>query len=336
METTCKLHVQNQTDYTLSRNPKSHHSPETDMEETIFRPNSKRLAVVTGANKGIGLEIVKQLASNGVMVLLTARDVKRGTEAVEKLKESGFSDVVFHQLDVADTSSIASLADFIKTQFGKLDILVNNAAIIGIIVDLQHLDSSTKESMEQGGWPAFHKMVNAAVEDYKNAEECLGINYYGAKKVIDSLIPLLQLSHSPRIVNVSSLLGQLQNISSESIKREFDDVDNLTEEKLDELLQRYLSDFKAKKLEENGWPTSASAYKVSKTALNALTRILAKKYPKFCINCVHPGYVKTDINWNTGIISVEEAAKGPVMLALLSDGGPSGLYYDLTSISTYE
>ncbi|KAJ0970140.1 hypothetical protein J5N97_023017 [Dioscorea zingiberensis] len=121
------------------------------MEEAICRPTSKRIAVVTGANKGIGLEIVKQLASNGVMVLLTARDVKRGTEAVEKLKESGFSDVVFHQLDVADTSSIASLADFIKTQFGKLDILVNNAAILGIIVDLQHLDSSTKESMEQSG-----------------------------------------------------------------------------------------------------------------------------------------------------------------------------------------
>ncbi|KAJ0970141.1 hypothetical protein J5N97_023018 [Dioscorea zingiberensis] len=306
------------------------------MEETICRPNSKRVAVVTGANKGIGLEIVKQLASNGVMVLLTARDVKRGTEAVEKLKESGFSDVVFHQLDVADTSSIASLADFIKTQFGKLDILVNNAAINGFIVDLQHLDSSTKESMKQGGLTVLFKIVSTAIENYKKAEECLEITYYGAKKVIDSLIPLLQLSHSPRIVNLSSILGKLQNIPSESIKREFGDIDNLTEEKIDELLQRYLSDFKAKKLEENGWPTSGSAYKVSKTALNALTRILAKKYPKFCINCVHPGFVKTDINWNTGIISVEEAAKGPVMLALLPDGGPSGFYYDHTSISSYE
>ncbi|KAJ0970120.1 hypothetical protein J5N97_022997 [Dioscorea zingiberensis] len=184
------------------------------MEETICRPNSRRVAVVTGANKGIGLEIVKQLASNGVMVLLTARDVKRGTEAVEKLKESGFSDVVFHQLDVADTSSIASLADFIKTQFGKLDILVNNAAVSGIIVDLQHLDSPTKESMEQGGVLVFSKIVNTAVQDYKKAEECLDINYYGTKK--------------------------LQNIPSESIKREFSDVDNLTEEKIDELLQRYL------------------------------------------------------------------------------------------------
>ncbi|KAJ0970082.1 hypothetical protein J5N97_022959 [Dioscorea zingiberensis] len=288
------------------------------MEETICRPNSKRVAVVTGANKGIGLEIVKQLASNGVMVLLTARDVKRGTEAVEKLKESGLSDVVFHQLDVADTSSIASLADFIKTQFGKLDILVNNAAINALIVDLQHLDLSTKESMEQGVLPDFPKIVSIAVEDYKKAEECLAINYYGTKEVVDSLIPLLQLSDSPRIVNVSSCAGQLQNIPSESIKREFGDIDNLTEEKLDELLQRYLSDFKANKLKENGWPTALSAYTVSKTALNALTRILAKKYPKFCINCVHPGFVKTDMTWNTGIINAEEAAKGPVDVGIAS------------------
>lgn len=70
---------------------------------------------------------MKQLASKGVDVVLTARDVKRGSEAVEKLKEFGLSgQVAFHQLDVSDTASVATLADFIKTQFGKLDILVIN------------------------------------------------------------------------------------------------------------------------------------------------------------------------------------------------------------------
>ena len=83
-----------------------------------------RYAVVTGANKGIGLGVVKDLASNGVKVILTARDEKRGLEALEKLKECGLSDLVFHQLDVVDSSSIASLVDFVKSQFGKLDILV--------------------------------------------------------------------------------------------------------------------------------------------------------------------------------------------------------------------
>ncbi|XP_043693462.1 (+)-neomenthol dehydrogenase-like [Telopea speciosissima] len=94
------------------------------MTDTNTDYASKRLAVVTGANKGIGLEICRQLASNSVAVLSTARDEKRGVEAVEKLKGSGLSDVVFHQLDVKDPASISSLALFIKTQFGKLDILV--------------------------------------------------------------------------------------------------------------------------------------------------------------------------------------------------------------------
>lgn len=82
---------------------------------------------MTGANKGIGLEIVRQLASAGVKVVLTARDEKRGLEALETLKASGLSDlVVFHRLDVADAASVATLTNFVQTQFGKLDILVIN------------------------------------------------------------------------------------------------------------------------------------------------------------------------------------------------------------------
>ncbi|KAM1053084.1 hypothetical protein ACFX13_000652 [Malus domestica] len=86
---------------------------------------TKRYAVVTWANKGLGLAVVKQLASDGFTVVLTARDENRGLEAVEKLCQSGLAgSVVFHQLDVANPANIDSLAEFIKTQFGKLDILV--------------------------------------------------------------------------------------------------------------------------------------------------------------------------------------------------------------------
>ena len=85
-----------------------------------------RCGVVTGGNKGIGLEISRQLAINGVMVILTARDEQRGAEAVNNLKSAGLSDVVFHQLDVTDPASIASLAKFIETRFRKLDILVSH------------------------------------------------------------------------------------------------------------------------------------------------------------------------------------------------------------------
>lgn len=84
-----------------------------------------RYAVVTGSNKGIGFETVKILASNGIKVILTARDEKKGNEAIEKLKEFGLSDnVTFHQLDVTDSASITSLVDFVNTHFGRLDILV--------------------------------------------------------------------------------------------------------------------------------------------------------------------------------------------------------------------
>lgn len=84
--------------------------------------------MVTGANKGIGLEICRQMASSGVVVVLTSRDEKRGAEAVHKLvKESGLSDsVVYHQLDVTDPASVSALVDFVRSRFGKLDILVSN------------------------------------------------------------------------------------------------------------------------------------------------------------------------------------------------------------------
>ncbi|MBA0871354.1 hypothetical protein Goshw_024545 [Gossypium schwendimanii] len=100
-----------------------------------------------------------------------------------------------------------------------------------------------------------------------------------------------------------------------------------TDEKLNDLITEYLKDFKQGLHGSKGWPTLISAYTVSKVALIAYTRILANKYPDFCINSVCPGYCKTDINLNTGIITAEEGAVTPVNLALLPKGGPSGLFF---------
>ncbi|CAH9107480.1 unnamed protein product [Cuscuta europaea] len=95
------------------------------MAQASATSTPKRYALVTGANKGIGFEVCRQLASSGIFVLLTARDEKRGLEAVQKLKDCGISDDLlgFHQLDVVDPHSVASLAEFVKAQYGKLDIL---------------------------------------------------------------------------------------------------------------------------------------------------------------------------------------------------------------------
>ncbi|KAF7809655.1 (+)-neomenthol dehydrogenase [Senna tora] len=295
---------------------------------------TQRIAVVSGANKGIGLETVKQLASAGMKVVLTARDEKKGLQALESLRsELGVSElVVFHQLDVADVASVTSLAHFLKSQFGKLDILVNNAGVGGIIIDHDALAALIKA---KGKELSFSDRKNTLTETYELAKECIEINYYGAKRTTEALLPLLQLSDSPRIVNVSSSMGKLENISNEWAKGILSDAANLKEEGVDEVLKRLLKDYKEGSLERNSWPNNLAAYTVSKAAMTAYTRILAKKYPNICINCVCPGFVKTDINANTGILTVEEGAASVVSLALLPNGSPSGLFYDRSKVSPF-
>ncbi|XP_061340155.1 (+)-neomenthol dehydrogenase-like [Gastrolobium bilobum] len=290
---------------------------------------AKRYAVVTGANKGIGFEICKQLASNGITVVLTARDDKRGLEAVDKLKQLGLSDqVVFHQLDVTDLNSIASLANFIKTQLGKLDILVNNAAIMAANYDSDAFKASITAG-EIVDWSRYMTPTDESVAAGFRA------NYYGAKDICEALIPLLKFSDSPRIVNVSSGLGNLEFISNGWAIGVLSDVESLTEEKVDEVLNQFLEDFRESLVETKGWPAFAPGYSVSKAALNAYTRILAKKYPTFYINAVSPGFVKTDLNYNNGILTVEEGAESAVRLALLPNGGPSGLFFSQNEVAPF-
>ncbi|KAL3517129.1 hypothetical protein ACH5RR_024031 [Cinchona calisaya] len=295
----------------------------------------KRYAVVTGANKGIGYEICKQLASHGITVVLTARNEKRGLDALEKLKGSdGLSgDVLFHQLDVADSSSVASLAEFIKTQFGRLDILVNNAAVGGTDVDPDALRAAQAAAKEKGARIDWNVVVK---ESYDATLECLQINYYGAERMVEAFVPLLQLSQSPRIVNVSSSMGKLKNIPSGWGKEVFSDVDSLTEQKVDEVLNQFLKDFKEGSLEDKGWPLFISAYIVSKAAMNAYTIIVAKKHPNIKVNCACPGFVKTDLNFQTGVLTVEEGAESILKLALLPDDGPSGLFFVRGEVSALE
>ncbi|KAM1019290.1 hypothetical protein ACFX2C_040813 [Malus domestica] len=292
---------------------------------------TKRYAVVTGANKGIGLGIVKQLASDGITVVLTARDERRGLEAVEKLKQSGLAgEVVFHQLDVANPSTIAPLAEFIKTQFGKLDILVNNAGVGGSI-----LDGDAFKAALASGWKETIDWDKVMTENYELAKECVQTNYYGAKRTTEALIPLLQLSESPRIVNVSSSMGMLNRIPSDRVKGVFSDVENLTEERIDEMLTQFLEDYKEGSLESKGWPSHMSSYILSKAAMNAYTRVLARKYPDFRINCVCPGFVKTDINSNSGVLPVEEGAARVVKLAFLPNDGPSGSFFSQNEVTDF-
>ncbi|KAK8554484.1 hypothetical protein V6N13_093475 [Hibiscus sabdariffa] len=285
--------------------------------------STKRYAVVTGANRGIGFELCRQLATKGMTVVLTARDENKGLEAVEKLKQFGLSEtVVFHQLDVTVPASVSSLADFIKTKFGRLDILVNNAGISGSTAD----EDVVKAALLNKSFSAIN-WSEILIETNEASEECLKTNYYGVKTMCKTLLPLLQLSDSPRIINISSSRGQLKNISNEWAKAVLGDAENLTEDKVEQVLRIFVNDFREGSLEAKGWPTFLATYSVSKAAMNAYARILAKKHPGFQINCVCPGNVKTDINYNTGLLSVEEGAESGVRLALLPDNGPTGHFF---------
>ncbi|CAN6227746.1 unnamed protein product [Urochloa humidicola] len=296
-------------------------------------PN-KRIAVVTGGNKGIGLEICRQLAASGIAVILTARDETRGAAAVEKLREAGLSDfLIFWQLDVTDALSIARLAEFLKTRFGKLDILVNNAAVGGAeyVPNLVYPSANGKDpfaGMEEGQMSEW--MQRNTRETYNSTKETLQTNYYGMKHVTEALLPLLQASTDGRIVNVSSVIGQLRYFNSEELKQELNDVDKLSEKRLDEMLSLFMKDFTAGTVGENGWPVGFSAYKVAKAAVNAYTRILARRHPGLRVNCVHPGFVKTDMNKLAGLLTPEQGASNVVKVAMLpAAGGPTGKYFAL-------
>ncbi|XP_071726685.1 (+)-neomenthol dehydrogenase-like isoform X5 [Rutidosis leptorrhynchoides] len=300
------------------------------------KQTTQRYAVVTGANKGIGFETVRQLAALGVTVVLTARNEKRGTDAVSLLHGLGLSNVLYHQLDVQDPQSIQALAKFILTQFGKLDILVNNAGASGVVVDENGLRALNIDPENWLSDKATNIVQGVMKTTNETAKECLNTNYYGVKNVTRALLPLLQNSTSgARIVNVSSLRGELWRIPNEQIRKELGDLESLTEEKIDGFVEKFIRDLRNDELEVNGWSKMLPAYSVSKAMLNAYTRVLAKTYPEMCINCVHPGYVDTDINWHTGTMTLEGGAQGSVMLALLPEGGPSGCYFDRTHVAEF-
>lgn len=295
----------------------------------------ERLAVVTGGNKGVGLEVCRQLALKGVTVILTARDEKRGKDAAETLRrECQLPNIIFHQLDVRDDDSATTLARYVERRYGKLDILVNNAAISGIVADEEGLKAL---NIDAETWTSG-RAANLLKEVFQNTNDeafnCLNTNYYGCKRVTEALLPLLKLSTSggARIVNASSLASELKRLPNEKLRNDLSNIDIWDEDRIEAVLNTFLEDLRSGRLEETGWPVMLPAYSVSKMVINLYTRIMARRYPEMRINCVRPGFVKTDINWNLGVLTPEQGARGPVMLALLPDDGPTGCYFDQTEM----
>lgn len=234
----------------------------------------QKVAVVTGANRGLGYETSRQLAKQDIQVILTSRDRAKGEAAVEKLQTEGLN-IIYHHLDVVNPESINSLTQFIRNQFGHLEILVNNAAIGINALEIANPQTST-----------FDLKIDTL-------QKTLETNLYGPLLLCQALIPLMKENNYGRVVNVSSRAGQLSGMNE--LRGIFPE------------------------------------YRISKTALNTLTRMLAYelKETNILVNSVCPGWTKTELGGSKAPRTVEQGTETIVWLATLPDDGPrSGFFRD--------
>ena len=220
-----------------------------------------KTALVTGANKGIGREVARQLAAKGFHIFVGARDRRAGRKAADEIGKRG-ENATFLEIDVSDNSSVVAAADMFAKAADHLDVLVNNAGIIAdgddAILDIS--DDLLRKTLET--------------------------NTLGALRMTRAFVPSLIKSKAPRVINVSSGGGQLTGGA-------------------------------------DGW---APAYCISKTALNGVTSQLATALPKFAVNSVCPGWVRTDMGGSNATRSVEEGADTIVWLATVAPQSLTGKF----------
>ena len=209
-----------------------------------------KTALITGANKGIGHEVARQLAAKGFHVFVGARNVKAGRKAAEDIVNGG-AKATFLEIDVSDHDSVTNAAREFSNNEDHLDVLVNNA---GIIADGDNAILKISDDL-------FRKTLET--------------NTLGPLRVTRAFVPLLRKSKVPHVINVSSGGGQLTGGA-------------------------------------DGW---APAYCISKTALNGVTVQLAAALPKFAVNSVCPGWVRTEMGGENASRAVEEGADTIVWLA---------------------
>ena len=226
-----------------------------------------RIALVTGGNRGIGLEGVRQLSRNGLLAVLCSRNVEKGREAAAKLASEGLEPPVV-ALDVTDEASVRSAVAEVMNLFGRVDVLVNNAGIL-----------------KEGQTPQESKVLEVppalVMETYQ-------ANTIGPLRMIQAVVPIMQKGGYGRVVNVSSGAGQLSDMQA-------------------------------------GYP----AYRMSKSALNALTRVTAAELgpSPIKVNAMCPGWVRTDMGGPNATRTVEQGAETAVWLAMLPDTGPTGGFF---------
>ena len=233
--------------------------------------HDKRVALVSGANRGLGLAISQGLAEHEIKVILGARDPKKGAQACSRLKRRGL-DVHFEVLDVANKKSIQTAVKYIQARFGRLDILVNNA---GIMID-------SEESVLDVSWRTIHKTLQT--------------NVMGPLRLCKNCIPLMRCGGYGRIVNLASSLGSLTEMAD---------------------------------LDSTAAMVRTPAYRLSKTALNCITILIAQEVrdDNILVNSACPGWVRTELGGDEAPLTPQQGADTPIWLAMLPDGGSTGGFF---------
>lgn len=230
----------------------------------------KRTALVTGGNRGIGLEICRQLGQKGIRVILGARSAQDGERAAAELRDEGH-DAIFHPLDVCDEASAKAVHRYVDGAFGGLDILVNNAGI--------YPDSGIS-------------IFDVSLELVRKTFD---VNTFGPLLLCQTFVPGMRMRNYGRVVNVSSGYGSINDMGGYT-----------------------------------------GAYKMSKLALNGMTRIMAGEMRRYNIkiNTMSPGWVRTDMGGSGAPRTPTQGADTAVWLATLPDDGPSGeFFYERKPIS---
>ena len=263
----------------------------------------RKVAVVTGANRGIGYEVAKNLlrSFNGD-VIVTGRNSAKGKKACQQLKSDGL-EPIWHELDVTQSASIRMFLDFIKDNYGGVDILVSNAGTV------------------------FPK--DSPLSMYRQAELTVQTNFKGTMSLIRYLVPLFR-PHA-RIVVVSSELGKLSSLSPK-LRKEID-LNKVTMFQLESLADKYLASVKAKVWSEYGWPDRI--LEAVSVLQNALVHVIARDLKEdqrrnILINAGCPGWTATDDMVShlddAGCLggmaarSAKESADDVTLLALLPTG----------------
>lgn len=229
---------------------------------------SDKIAIVTGANRGLGLEAVRQLAQRGITTILTCRDAAKGEAATQSLQQQGLP-VVFHQLDITQENSVSALQQWVQQQYGCVDILINNAGIFP----------------DTSGPNEFISAFEVSVEVLRLGMET---NLYGAFRMCQAFIPMMQARNYGRVVNVSSGMGQFEGMKG---------------------------GYPAYRTSKTALNTLTCLFADELTGSNVL------------INSMCPGWVRTDMGGANADRDVSEGADTMVWLATLSDGSKSGGFF---------